>query len=94
MPIRRYHPLSSGALAGVLAILLSGSTEAKTVSGIHQEFLKTKLEAVKGSAESQHRLGVLYERGLGIAKDETVAAEWFLRAAEADYAPAQYALKI
>jgi len=42
-------------LAGVLAILLSGSTEAKTGSGIHQDFLKTKLEAVKGSAESLHR---------------------------------------
>ncbi|MCX6861248.1 MAG: SEL1-like repeat protein [Verrucomicrobia bacterium] len=75
MPIRTKHPISSSVLAGLLAVLLTGGAEAKTVSGIHQEFLKTKLEAVKGSAESQHRLGVLYERGLGVAKDEKEAGE-------------------
>ena len=73
-------------------LLVATGVEGKSLSEIHQEFLKTKLEAVKGSPENQHRLGVLYERGLGVAKDEVAAAQWFQRAADLDYAPAQYAL--
>ena len=56
------------ALGMAWMLVLATGVEGKSLSGIHQEFLKTKLEAVKGSPENQHRLGVLYERGLGVAK--------------------------
>lgn len=43
--------------------------------------------------EAAHRLGFIYEYGdQGIAKDEKLAARWYLRAAEKGYYPSQYNL--
>jgi TPR repeat protein len=38
--------------------------------------------AEQGNAEAQYRLGVLYERGDGVAKDVAQAAAWYRRAAD------------
>ena len=46
--------------------------------------------AEQGDARSQYSVGVLYERGLGVAEDRSLALSWYQRAAEQDYALAQY----
>lgn len=38
--------------------------------------------AESGHAESQHYLGVIYEKGIGIAKDPKAAIKWYLKAAQ------------
>ncbi len=38
---------------------------------------------------AQHHLGVLFETGEGVGKDHARAIEWYLRAAEQGYGPAQ-----
>lgn len=38
--------------------------------------------AESGHAESQHYLGVIYEKGIGVAKDPKAAIKWYLKAAQ------------
>src|SRR5204863_7404906 len=56
------------------------------------EEVKAKAEA--GDAESQVELGLLYDKGEGVAKDQVEAVKWFRKAAEQNYADAQYNLAI
>ena len=48
----------------------------------------------KGDAEVQFNLGVCYEFGRGVEKDEVKAFEWYKKAAEWGYAKAQFKLGI
>jgi len=48
--------------------------------------------ADEGDPTAQHRLGVMYERGLSVSQDYTQAAEWYRRAADQGYKFAQHAL--
>ena len=49
------------------------------------------LEAAKqGNADAQNKLGVCYDFGFGVEKDEASAAKWYRRAAEQGFAKAQY----
>ncbi len=48
--------------------------------------------AINGLAVAQFNLGVLYEQGLGTAKDDTRALLWYHSAAEQNFAPAQHNL--
>ena len=50
--------------------------------------------AQKGNAESQNRLGYLYENGEGVKKDYKKAVEWYLKAAEKDEPAAQFNLGV
>lgn len=51
-----------------------------------------KKAAEQGDAISQYNLGVYYENGQGVAKDEAKAVEWFSKAAEQGNVHAQYNL--
>ncbi|MCY4552514.1 MAG: HNH endonuclease [Candidatus Poribacteria bacterium] len=48
--------------------------------------------AESGHIESQHYLGVIYEKGRGVAKDTKTAIKWYLKAAQQGYTKAQRAL--
>lgn len=48
--------------------------------------------AAQGSANAQFILGVMRERGLGVVKDENMAAKWYLLAARQGQVDAQYRL--
>ncbi len=50
--------------------------------------------AAKGLAPAQYRLGVLYERGLGVARDPAAARGWYQRAAERGNARAMHNLAV
>lgn len=46
-------------------------------------------EAQKGKPEAQTYVGEIYEKGLGVAHDYRLAAQWYRKAAEQGYSPAQ-----
>jgi TPR repeat protein len=48
--------------------------------------------AREGNTQAQQVLGVMYENGQGVKKDERLAIVWFRQAAEANNASAQYLL--
>src|SRR5438045_2798451 len=54
------------------------------------EEVKAKAEA--GDAESEVELGLRYDKGEGVAKDQAEAVKWYRKAAEQNYAKAQYNL--
>ncbi len=54
------------------------------------EELKAKAEA--GDAESQVDLGLRYEQGKGVAKDQAEAARWYRKAADQNLTKAQHNL--
>lgn len=39
-----------------------------------------------------HRIGVMFELGLGVAQDDGEAVRWYRRAAELGYQPAQQSM--
>ncbi|TLU81890.1 MAG: sel1 repeat family protein [Chlorobium sp.] len=51
-----------------------------------------QLEAEKGNAQAQNKLGVFYEIGLNVNKDDVEAVRWYRLAAEQEYAEAQFNL--
>ena len=46
--------------------------------------------AERGDAEAQNNLGVMYDNGRGVPRDDTEAAKWFRKAADQGIADAQY----
>lgn len=48
--------------------------------------------AEQGNAVAQYNLGVMYQLGRGITKDEAEAVKWYRKAAEQGLAPAQHNL--
>ncbi len=48
--------------------------------------------ALNGDAASQYRLGVMYDKGEGVPKDEKEAASWYIKAASQDDTRAQFAI--
>jgi TPR repeat protein len=48
--------------------------------------------AEQGNAKAQYNLGIMYEKGQGVPKDDTEAAKRWQKAAELGYARAQYNL--
>ena len=50
--------------------------------------------AEQNYAEAQYILGVCYEQGEGVAKDQVEAVKWYRKAAEQNDAEAQYNLGI
>ena len=48
--------------------------------------------AKAGDAAAEYYLGVLYDHGIGVARDHRMAAEWYEKAARQDYLDAQFKL--
>jgi len=48
--------------------------------------------ADQGNPEAQHRLAIMYQNGLGVAKHDGLALRWMKAAAESGYAVAQHGL--
>ena len=57
-----------------------------------EDFESCKGKAESGNAESQYRLGCIYLKGEGVAKNNSQAFKWFKAAAEQEHAKAQYEL--
>src|SRR5439155_1020888 len=50
---------------------------------------EVKAKAEAGDAESEVELGLRYDKGEGVAKDQAEAVKWYRKAAEQNYATAQ-----
>ena len=52
----------------------------------------TRARAERGEADAQTNLGIIYEKGHGVAQDLAQAVTWYRKAADQGHAPAQYNL--
>jgi len=60
----------------------------------YRENLQNTINAAQqGDAEAQYRLGVLYDKGVGVKKDKREAVRWYRRAASQGHAKAQDSLE-
>jgi len=50
--------------------------------------------ADQGDAQAQYNLGVMYDKGEGVAQNKTEAAHWYRKAADQGDAQAQYNLGV
>ena len=73
-------------LASSVAVVQLAAQQTKADQKPIEE-VKAKAEA--GDADSQVELGLRYEKGEGVAKDQAEAAKWYRKAAEQNYARAQ-----
>ncbi|MDE2161812.1 MAG: sel1 repeat family protein [Alphaproteobacteria bacterium] len=53
-----------------------------------------QMAAVDGDAESQNRLGIMYAKGVGVARNFVRARDWFDKAAKQNYGEALYNLGV
>ncbi|MDE2110174.1 MAG: sel1 repeat family protein [Alphaproteobacteria bacterium] len=53
-----------------------------------------QMAAVDGDAESQNRLGIMYAKGIGVARNFVRARDWFDKAAKQNYGEALYNLGV
>jgi TPR repeat protein len=94
--------LRSAFLSVLFASLVSNSAVAGFEKGIaayqanniplaYKEFHSA---AEKGHADSQYNLGLMYEQGIGISKDEKEAIVWYRKSAVQGNAFAQYNLAV
>ncbi len=95
MSIHRLFPL-----ALLLALLAAGPCHAGFDEGVQaytngdfegaaREFIPL---AKQGHADSQYMLGMLYEEGQGLPRDDVEAAFWYARAADQGFVDAYFAL--
>ena len=82
------------SIAGLLSICPAwGGLDEGFAAYRSEDYAKAMAEyrplAIKGNAEAQKFLGVMYRRGQGVPMDGKQAAAWFQRAADQGDAPAQ-----
>ena len=63
--------------------------DAQQTKADQKQIEEVKAKAEAGDAESQAELGLRYEQGKGVAKDQVEAVKWYRKAAEQNFAPAQ-----
>lgn len=81
--------LSNVAVAGLLEGV--AAYEAGNLPLAVKEF---RASAEKGDADSQFNLGLMYERGISVGKDEKTALAWYRKSAEQGNSNAQYNLAV
>lgn len=96
MPLSRSF-LKTIFLAGLLSTVpaFAGFDEgmnAYTSADFDTAAREFNILAAKGEKESQYLLGLLYEEGQGLPKDDIEAAYWYARSADQGYVDAYFAL--
>ena len=75
------------------AVLVAGGLAVMVLSA--QDDLDTVRQAAEqGDARAQFNLGIMYDNGEGVFKDEAEAVKWFRLAAEQGHADAQFNLGV
>jgi len=87
--------MTTNRLAWIILLLLTVAVQLPAQrSEVDRKLLADVLaKADKGDAQSQNALGMVFSTGgLGVAKDQVEAVNWFRKAAEQSYVEAQFAL--
>jgi len=101
--LTRHPGTSFAATAMVVALLAVTPASAQTLVQGYAAYGKgdyaTALAnlqplATKGSKAAQYYLGLMYEKGRGVTRNDAEAAQWFRRAADQGHADAQYSLAV
>ncbi|MGO9610525.1 MAG: tetratricopeptide repeat protein [Verrucomicrobiia bacterium] len=78
-----------------LSLMLAGQTlRAQQRDADLARIHELRASADRGDAKAQIELGVCYDKGQGVRKDEVEAVKWFRKAAEQNLAVAQYNLGV
>ncbi|MDR2153437.1 MAG: sel1 repeat family protein [Burkholderiaceae bacterium] len=88
------------ALTAVLALGLSApalaqnaaSSAAASTESVSAELSRIRAAAERGDVDAQNKLGVMFQKGLGVAKNDAQAVVWYRKAAEKGLAYAQFNL--
>lgn len=70
--------------------IYSGLADELKKEDYSQSFWETYTAALRGDKVSQFQTGVIYERGIGVEQNQSMAAQWYQKAAEQGYIDAQY----
>ena len=71
--------------AGLLAVCFAAMVQGQTFEDVRRA-------AERGDAKTKYDLGVLYEKGQGVERDDAQAVRWYRSAAEQGIVSAQYRL--
>lgn len=89
------NPLLLGLLVlFFLPPLASAQSDNAKAAYERQNLLALTTMADAGDPVAQNKLGLMYGRGLGVPKDDAIAASWYRKAADQEYAIAQYNLGV
>jgi len=72
----------------LLFVFINANTRAETYDSSGSVFLFQKQMAKRGNAESQFKLGLMYETGSGVAQSPVLATSWYKKAQRQNYKPA------
>ena len=75
-------------------LLLFVWTSLLFASEQQQSFWETYTAALRGNKEAQFQVGVIYERGIGIEQNQSLAAQWFEKSALQGYTDAEFNVAI
>lgn len=79
------------ALLGYIHIVCANEVNE---ANIQKSFWETYTAALRGNKEAQFQVGVIFERGIGIEQNQSLAAQWFEKSAVQGYVDAQYNIAI
>ncbi|MFZ3063902.1 MAG: tetratricopeptide repeat-containing serine protease family protein [Nitrospirota bacterium] len=80
------------AMLGACSESSSPPSKQEAASPAEKHLAQLQKEADSGNAEAQYKLGVMYEKGEGVPKDDAKAVEWYQKAAAQGNADAQFNL--
>ena len=72
----------------ILLLSISSNSHADTYDSSASVFLFQKQMAKRGNAESQFKLGLMYETGSGVDQSPVLATSWYKKAKRQNYKPA------
>jgi TPR repeat protein len=89
-------PILFLVLLAVFAVQIAGcspsTVQEKAEQGDADDIASLRKKAEQGNANAQSNLGLKYDLGQGVAKDEAEAVNWYRKAAVQGYALAQWSL--
>lgn len=91
-PLRLIASLTSLLLTTAVWAGFDEGMSAYTSGDFDTAYSQFSIMANKGDTESKYMLGMLYEEGQGVPKDDVQAAYWYARAAEKGFVDAYFAL--
>ena len=84
--------ITLGIIVCTLCVPLGGCANPLNTKADKEDAVEYRKAADQGDAEAQYDLGLCYELGSGVPKDEVEAVKWYRKAAEQGNADAQYLL--